>query len=425
MPRSPHISYVDGDLSVDGVGLSTIAEAVGTPTYVYSAAGIAEAYRTYADALADQGVMICYACKANGALAVIRHLVLQGAGVDVVSGGELLRALAAGCPPEKIVFSGVGKSADEMRLALSHGIFQLNVESLPELELLSRVATEMGVVAPIALRVNPDVDAKTHEKITTGRKENKFGIDADQAVEVYRTAVGLPGVRPVGFAVHIGSQLLDLAPYEAAYNRLADLVRDVRAEGMLIERLDLGGGLGIAYKGETLPSLQGYAEIIRRTVGNLGCHLAIEPGRSLVGSAGLLLAKVQFVKDATTRRFLILDAAMNDLLRPALYEAHHEIVPVTEPQPGEEEVLVDIVGPVCESGDTFAKQRSLPPVEAGRMVAFLDAGAYGAVMASDYNARPHPAEVLVEDGRFAIVRARPTLEELMARDTLPEWIPAP
>jgi diaminopimelate decarboxylase len=353
---------------------------------------------------------------------VIATLAGAGAGVDVVSGGELARALAAGVPPGRIVFSGVGKTAAEMRQALAAGIHQINVESEPELALLSAVAADLGVRAAVALRVNPDVDAGTHAKISTGRKDNKFGIDIDLAPGLFSHAATLPGIDPVGVAVHIGSQLTRLEPFRAAYTRVAALVRAVRARGVALSRLDLGGGLGIVYRDEAVPDLGDYARLVAETTGDLGCRLTLEPGRALVGNAGVLVSRALFVKQAPERRFLILDAAMNDLIRPSLYGAWHGIVPVREPAPGAEPAPVDVVGPVCESGDTFAEQRRLPPVAAGDLVAFLSAGAYGAVMASTYNTRPLIPEVLVAGADYAIVRPRVEAAALIAADRLPPWL---
>ena len=416
--------YVDGVMCADGVPLDRIAAAVGTPVYVYSTAALTAAYRAYADAFAGLDAGICYAVKANGNLAVIRTLGALGAGADVVSGGELTRALAAGIPAGRIVFSGVGKTADEMAAALAAGVHQLNIESEPELEVLAGVARRLGVEAPVSVRVNPDVDARTHAKITTGKSENKFGIDIDDAPRVYARAAALPGIRVVGVAVHIGSQLIELEPYRAAYGKVAELVGSLRDAGIGIERLDLGGGLGIDYGGGAAPRHSDYAEIVKRTVGGLGCKLLLEPGRSLVGNAGTLVSRVLYVKEGATRRFLIVDAAMNDLLRPALYDAFHAIAPVRAPAAGQATAPIDVVGPVCESGDTFAKERPLPPLKAGDLLAIASAGAYGAVMASTYNARPLAAEVLCRDGEFAVVGRRLTVEESLARESLPPWLQA-
>jgi diaminopimelate decarboxylase len=418
-----HFLYRDGVLHAEAVAIPEIAAAVGTPFYVYSTATLTRHYRLFEEALRPLPHLVCFAMKSNSNLAVVRTLAELGAGVDVVSVGEYLKAKAAGVPGERIVFSGVGKTRAEMRVALEGGIRQFNVESEPELRALSEVAQAMGTVAPITVRVNPDVDAKTHEKIATGRKEDKFGIPIAKAREVYAEAARLPGIKVVGIDVHIGSQLTSLEPFEAAYAKVADLTRALRADGHDISRLDLGGGLGIPYtrSNEAPPLPTEYGAMIKRTLGDLGCEIEIEPGRLISGNAGLLVASVIYVKEGEGRDFLILDAAMNDLVRPAMYGAHHDIVPVIEPAPGTEHHAYDVVGPVCESGDTFAKGRPLPPVGEGDLVAFRSAGAYGAVMSSEYNSRPLVPEVLVRDHHFAVIRARPSFDDLINRDTIPEW----
>jgi diaminopimelate decarboxylase len=423
--NSSGFTYGGGALRCEGIALAQIAETVGTPFYCYSSAALEARYRRFANAFADQGATVFYAVKANSNLAVIRTLARLGAGADVVSEGELRRALAAGIPAARIVFSGIGKTRDEMKFALETGIHQINVESEPELEALSAVATALGATATIALRVNPDVDARTHAKISTGKKENKFGIDLGRIRAVAERAATLPGIALRGLAVHIGSQLTDLTPFRLAFARLAELVAELRAAGLTLDRLDLGGGLGIAYRGETPPDLAAYAALVKGTVGNLGVSLAFEPGRLLVGDAGVLVTSVLYVKDGTTRRFLILDAAMNDLIRPALYEAWHDIVPLRQPDAGAPRVPVDIVGPVCETGDTFATQRLLPPVAAGELVAIMSAGAYGAAMSSNYNSRRLIPEVLVRGSEFAVVRARPSYHDLLAQDSIPDWLSEP
>jgi diaminopimelate decarboxylase len=422
-----HFNYRGGILHAEDVALGEIAEAVGTPVYVYSAATLTRHYRVFEEALAGLPHLICFAMKANSNLAVLRLLGDLGAGMDVVSGGEYARARAAGVPGERIVFSGVGKTAEEMRAALLGGIRQFNVESEPELAALDAVARGLGVRAPVALRVNPDVDARTHAKIATGKAENKFGIPIARARHVYAGAARLAGIEIVGIDVHIGSQLTELAPFEDAFARVAELALALRADGHDIRRLDLGGGLGIPYRraNEAPPLPFDYGAVIRRTVGHLGCEIEIEPGRLIAGNAGVLLSRVIYRKEGSGRDFLILDAAMNDLIRPAMYEAWHDIVPVAEPAPGVEMAPVDVVGPVCETGDTFATARPLPPLGAGDLVAFRSAGAYGAVMASEYNSRPLVPEVLVQGDHYAVVRARPSLAEMLARDTIPEWIGAP
>jgi diaminopimelate decarboxylase len=378
----------------------------------------------FQEALAGLDHLICYAVKANSNQAVLALMASLGAGMDVVSEGEYRRARAVGVPGERIVFSGVGKTRAEMRLALHHGVRQFNVESEPELIALSEVAAGMGRVAPIAVRVNPDVDALTHAKIATGKAENKFGVPIARARDVYAEAARLPGIEVVGVDVHIGSQLTELAPYEAAFSKVAELTEALRADGHAIRRLDLGGGLGIPYRRSNIapPLPFDYGEVIRRTVGHLGCEIEIEPGRLIAGNAGVLLSEVIYLTRGEGRDFLILDAAMNDLIRPAMYDAWHDIVPVSEPAPGVELAPCDVVGPVCETGDTFAVARDLPPLGPGDRVAFRSAGAYGAVMASEYNSRPLVPEVLVNGDRFDVVRPRPTYEAILARDTVPDWI---
>ncbi len=415
-------AYRNRALHAEAVPLAEIAASVGTPFYCYSRTTLETAWRAFAAAFAGQDATICYALKANSNLAVVRTLARLGAGADVVSEGELRRALAAGVPAGRIVFSGVGKSRGEMKTALEAGIFQLNVESLPELEALSDVASGLGVVANIALRVNPDVDAGTHHKISTGKKENKFGIDFDHARAFYARAAALPGLKPVGLAVHIGSQLTGLEPFRDAFRKTGQLVEALRADGRTVSRLDLGGGLGIVYRDEIPPEIAEYADMVREATRGLGVHLVLEPGRALVGNAGVLVSRVLYVKSGLHRRFVILDAAMNDLIRPALYEAWHGIVPVTEPPADSQPEPFDVVGPVCETGDTFATQRPLVPPRAGDLMAIRSAGAYGAVMASSYNTRPLIPEVLVEGQRFAVIRHRPSYEEMLGLDHLPSWL---
>ncbi|MDH5528784.1 MAG: diaminopimelate decarboxylase [Paracoccaceae bacterium] len=419
-----HFLYRDGALFAEDVAVADIAASVGTPFYVYSTATLERHYRLFEEALAGMPHLVCYAMKANSNLAVIRTLGNLGAGMDVVSIGEYLKAKAAGVPGDRIVFSGVGKTADEMRTALTGGIRQFNVESEPELLALNAVAMSLDQTAPVTIRVNPDVDAKTHEKIATGRKEDKFGIPISRARAIYAEAAALPGIEVVGIDVHIGSQLTDLAPFEQAYGKIAELTRQLRADGHNIRRLDLGGGLGIPYeRSNSAPPLPlDYGAVIKRTLGDLDCEIEIEPGRLIAGNAGLLVSKVIYVKSGEDRKFLILDSAMNDLVRPSMYGSHHDIVPVNEPGPGLEPQPFDVVGPVCESGDTFAKQRLLPPVAAGDLVAFRSAGAYGAVMASEYNSRPLIPEVLVKGDQFAVIRARPSYDAMINRDSIPEWL---
>ncbi|TQS71457.1 diaminopimelate decarboxylase [Rhodobacteraceae bacterium] len=420
-----HFTYKDGVLHAEDVSLVDIAATVGTPVYVYSAATLTRHFKLFEEALGwAESHLICFAIKSNSNLAVLKLLGDLGAGMDVVSGGEYLRAKAAGLPGERIVFSGVGKTREEIALVLDGGIRQFNVESEPELQAISELAAARGLRAPIALRVNPDVDAKTHEKIATGKSENKFGIPIAKARDVYAMAAALPGIDIVGVDVHIGSQLTDLEPFEQAFLKVAELTRALRADGHDIRRLDLGGGLGIPYeRSNSAPPLPiEYGEVIKRTVGDLGCEIEIEPGRLISGNAGILVSSVVYLKEGEGRDFLILDAAMNDLVRPSMYGAYHDIVPVQEAAAGVEQAPVDIVGPVCETGDTFAKARQMPPVAAGDLVAFRSAGAYGAVMASEYNSRPLIPEVLVQGDHFAVIRQRPSYEEMLSRDSIPEWL---
>jgi diaminopimelate decarboxylase len=419
-----HFIYKSGILYAEDVAIPDIAASVGTPFYVYSAATLTRHYRLFTEALSPLPHQVCFAIKSLSNIAVLKLLGDLGAGMDVVSGGEYRRAKAAGVPGDRIVFSGVGKTREEMRLALEGGIRQFNLESEPEMRALSEVATSMGVVAPVTVRVNPDVDAKTHEKIATGKSDNKFGIPISRASEVYGEIARLPGLKVVGIDVHIGSQLTDLAPFEEAFRKVAQLTETLRAEGHSIDRLDLGGGLGIPYtrSNEAPPLPTDYGALIKRTVGHLGCEIEIEPGRLISGNAGILVAGVIYVKQGEGRDFLILDAAMNDLVRPSMYGAHHDIVPVIEPSAGGSSAGYDVVGPVCETGDTFAKGRGLPTLAEGELVAFRSAGAYGAVMASEYNTRPLIPEVLVQGDHFAVIRARPTFDEILARDTIPEWL---
>ncbi len=419
-----HFLYRDGALHAEDVAVSEIAAAVGTPFYVYSSATLLRHYRLFDEALAGTDHLVCFAMKALSNLAVIKLLGDAGAGMDVVSGGEYRRARAAGVPGERIVFSGVGKTREEMRLALEGGIRQFNVESEPEMRALSEVAASMGVIAPVTVRVNPDVDAKTHEKISTGKAENKFGIPLARAREVYAEIATLPGLEAVGIDVHIGSQLTELEPFRLAYQKVVELTEALRADGHDIRRLDLGGGLGIPYErsNDAPPLPVEYGRMLREVVGHLGCEIEIEPGRLIAGNAGLLVAGVTYVKHGEGREFLIADAAMNDLIRPAMYDAWHDIVTVREAAAGAVMTPYDIVGPVCESGDTFAKGRMLPSLAEGDLIAFRSAGAYGAVMASEYNSRPLIPEVLVEGDQFAVIRRRPTFDEMLNRDTIPDWL---
>jgi len=419
---SDFFSYRGDELHAEEIAVSRIAAAVGTPFYLYSAAAFAAQYRRFAEAFLDQRPLICYAVKANSNLAVLRLFAGLGAGADVVSEGELRRALAAGVPPQRILFSGVGKTARELKAAIDAGIYQINVESVPELRRLSEVASARGRVVPVAIRVNPDVDARTHAKISTGMKENKFGIDVGEAIAAYSLTAELPGVEPVGLAVHIGSQIVDLEPYRRAFARVAGLVRELRTKGLAVARIDLGGGLGIRYRAEQPPLPNSYARLVSEIFGSSGLAMTFEPGRVLAGPAGLLVARVIYVKQGAAKRFVIIDGAMNDLIRPALYEAWHDILPVRLPAVDALLAPADVVGPVCETGDTFAVDRDLPPVAEGDLVAFTAAGAYGAVMSSTYNSRPLVPEVLVAGSRFDVVRARPSYHDMLSLDTIPPWL---
>ena len=422
----PHLAlHAHDGLTMEQVPLARIAAEVGTPTWVYSAGTLRRRLGALRGALdeARTGAEIHFAVKANPNLAVLRTLAAAGAGADIVSEGEMRLALAAGIEASHIVYSGVGKTMAELRFALSRGVGQINAESAEEIAMISAVATELGVTAPVALRVNPDVDAKTHAKITTGKSENKFGVGIADAPALYARMAATPGVKPVGVAVHIGSQITSgMGAYSDAYRALADLVRGLRDQGLEVERVDCGGGLGIPYRDEPAPSPAALAGAIQGALGNLGVRLMVEPGRWICGPAGVLLASVILSKTTAGRRFVILDAAMNDLLRPAMYEAWHGIVPVAASDVVAPVSPCDVVGPVCETGDTFARNRGLPALEPGRLVAFLDAGAYGASMSSTYNARPLAAEVLVDGDRFAVVRERQTQDALLAGQRLPAWL---
>ena len=417
---SEFFPYRDGELYAEELPVADIAAEVGTPFYLYSAAAIAAQYRRFAAAFEGRA-LVCFAVKANSNQAVLSLFARLGAGADVVSEGELRRALAAGIEPQRIVFSGVGKTRSELAAALAAGVHQINVESTAELEQLAETAAALGRTAPVAIRVNPDIDAGTHPKITTGKRENKFGIALDEAAAAYRRAAELRGIEPVGLAVHIGSQLVDLAPYRRAFGRVAGLVRDLRAAGHPVARVDLGGGLGIRYRTEQPPTPEQYAALATQIFAPLEVALAVEPGRALVAEAGLLVAAVILVKHGAARRFVVIDAAMNDLLRPALYEAWHEVMPVRR-EARAPLSPADVVGPVCETGDTFGTDRNLPPLGEGDLLAFATAGAYGAVMSSAYNSRLPVPEVLVGGARFAVIRGRPSYEDLLRLDRVPEWV---
>ncbi len=418
-----HFSYKNGTLHAEDVDLVTLAEKVGTPFYCYSTATLERHYRVFAAAF-PKGTLVAFSVKANGNLAVLRTLAKLGAGADVVSGGELKKAMAAGMPASSIVFSGVGKTKAEMRLALEAGIHQFNVESEPELEALNEVAAALGKTAPITIRVNPDVDAKTHAKITTGTAETKFGIPWNRARDAYALAARLRNLRVVGVDVHIGSQIVDLDPFEAAFRRVAELVRMLRADGHEIARVDLGGGLGVPYRNdnEPPPDPDSYGKMIAGVTKDLGAALIFEPGRLIAANAGILVSRVIYVKTGERKKFLIIDAGMNDLIRPAMYDAHHDIVPVIEPKAGATHARFDVVGPVCETSDLFASDRDLPELKSGELVAILTAGAYGAVMASAYNARPPAPEVLVKGDQWSVVRPRLDDDALIAADRLPAWL---
>ena len=419
-----HFNYRNGQLYAEDVSVGDIASSVGTPFYVYSTATLVRHFQLFDDALDGMDHFICYAMKAASNQAILKTLGNLGAGMDVVSGGEYRRAIAAGIPPEKVVFSGVGKTLEEITLVLQNGIRQFNVESESELDHISSVASSMNKMAPIAIRINPDVDAQTHEKIATGKAENKFGIPISKAREIYARASQMPGIRIIGIDLHIGSQLTDLEPFEKAYQKVADLTQVLRSDGHTIKRLDLGGGLGIPYeKDKSAPPLpEEYGKMVKKVLGHLDCEIEIEPGRLIVGNAGILVSSVLCVKNGDNRNFLILDAAMNDLIRPAMYDAYHDIIPVKKRDPKLAETTYDVVGPVCETGDTFAKKRKMCELTENELVAFRSAGAYGAVMSSEYNTRPLIPEVMVNKDEFAIIRNRPSYEEIIDRDIIPNWL---
>jgi diaminopimelate decarboxylase len=419
-----HFDYRNGVLHAEAVSLVAIADAIGTPFYCYSSATLERHYRVFTEAFAGEKALVCYAMKANSNQSVLRTLAKLGAGADVVSGGELKRALAAGIPPERIVFSGVGKSEAELRAALAADILCLNVESEPELELLSALASGQGRTARISVRVNPDVDSGSHAKISTGKSENKFGIPLAQARGVYARAAKLPGIRVTGVDMHIGSQITDLVPLEAAFRLLAEFVQTLRADGHTISHVDFGGGLGIPYhmNGEAPPLPSAYAAMVKRVTHNLGCTLLFEPGRLIVGNAGILVTRVIYVKQGEAKKFVIIDAAMNDLIRPTLYEAHHDILPVRAVPNGASQITADVVGPVCESGDYLALGRNMPEPRAGDLLAIMSAGAYGAVQSGVYNTRALVPEVLVKDAQYAVVRPRVEVDDLIAMDRPAPWL---
>ena len=419
-----HFEYRNGVLHAEGVDIAEMADTVGTPFYCYSTATLERHFRVFSEAFSDVKALVCYAMKANSNQSVLATLAKLGAGADVVSGGELKRALAAGIPPSKIVFSGVGKTEAELRAALDHDILCINVESEPELDMLSAIAVEMGRVARISIRVNPDVDSGSHAKIATGKSDNKFGIPISRAREVYARAARLPGLRVTGVDVHIGSQIIDLAPMEVAFRLLADFVTVLRSDGHMISHVDFGGGLGIPYYEDRAvpPEPLAYATMVKRVTHNLGCTLMFEPGRMIVGNAGILVARVIHVKQGDGKTFVIIDAAMNDLIRPTLYEAYHEILPVAAPAEDADMILADVVGPVCETGDYLALDRKLPALKAGDLIAVMTAGAYGAVQAGTYNTRALVPEVLVNGEQYAVVRPRIEVDDLIAMDRPAPWL---
>jgi diaminopimelate decarboxylase len=419
-----HFAYRDGGLHAEAVDLAALAGSVGTPFYCYSTATLERHYRVFAEAFADVPSLVCYAVKANSNQAVIATLAQLGCGADVVSGGELRRVRAAGIPPKKIMFSGIGKTAAELALAVDEDILCVNVESEPELELLSQIAAGKGRSVDISIRVNPDVDARTHAKIATGKSENKFGIPISRAREVYRHAARLPGLRVLGVDMHIGSQITELSPFADAFALLSDFVRELRADGHTIAHVDLGGGLGIPYRdgSEIPPDPSAYAQVVKQATRDLNCKLIFEPGRLIVGNAGILVMRVLYVKRGEAKTFIIVDAAMNDLIRPTLYEAHHDVLPVRQPDPKAHWIRADVVGPVCETGDYLALNRDLPEPKPGDLLAVMTAGAYGAVQAGTYNTRALVPEVLVRGDAWSLVRPRLEVDALIALDRMPPWL---
>lgn len=419
-----HFDYKAGTLYAESVAIEDIAREVGTPFYVYSTATLTRHYEVFSSAFDDIPSLVCYAMKANSNQAVLTTLAQLGAGMDVVSEGELRRARAAGVPASKIVFSGVGKTEAEQAYALEEDILCFNVESEPELFQLSRVARQMGKTARVSMRINPDVDAKTHAKIATGKAENKFGIPWQRAREVYAEAASLPGLKVTGIDMHIGSQITELEPFDNAFARLGELITDLRNQGHAIDHVDLGGGLGIPYvtDNDPPPHPDAYAEVVKKHVRELDCKVMFEPGRMIAGNAGILVTKVIYVKDGADKKFVIVDGGMNDLIRPTLYEAYHEVRPVTEPDPASARIKADIVGPVCETGDFLAQNRDMPSVDAGEMLAVYSAGAYGAVQSSTYNSRLLVPEVLVNADQFAVIRPRPNYDDLLGLDKIPDWL---
>lgn len=420
MTPNSYFPHKNNEMFVEELAISDIAKQVKTPFYCYSSTAIETSFLDYQNAFKHQDALICYAVKANSNQAVLKTLAKLGSGADVVSMGEIRRAIMAGIPASKIVYSGVAKTEEEINYALSLGIFQFNVESEPELTIISKVATELNKTAAIAFRINPNVCAQTHEKISTGKSENKFGVPITNARKAYKDAASLPGIKIQGVDVHIGSQLTNLQPFEEAYQHIAKLVEDLRSDGHDISVIDVGGGLGITYQNEDIPAKQTYADIVNAQLGHLNCKIVIEPGRSLLGNAGILVSSVVFIKQGEEREFLILDAGMNDLIRPSMYDAFHQITSVTTNNLPLK--TYDIVGPVCETGDTFAKARQVHKSKSGDLIAIMSSGAYGAVMSSSYNTRLLAAEVMVKGNEFAIVRQRPTYEEIIDQDKIPAWL---
>jgi len=418
-------AYKKGEMHAEGVALKTIAAQVGTPFYCYSAGALRAALQEFNRGMKGMNASVCYAMKANSSLAVIKLFADMGAGADIVSEGEMKRALAAGVPPRRIIYSGVGKKATELMAALQAGVGQINVESVAELETLNAVAGQLGKRADITIRVNPDVDARTHAKITTGKKGNKFGIDLNLARDAFAEAGKLPHLRVVGIAMHIGSQLTTLAPYAKSIAKVAKFIAQLRADGHSIDRFDIGGGLGIVYKKEKPPSIADFLAVVKKATKGLDCELTFEPGRRLVGEAGVLVGEVILVKPGASKTFVIVDAAMNDLIRPTLYDAWHDIVPVRQPRPDAATIRCDIVGPICESGDYLAQNRDLPRLSAGDLVMVRSVGAYGAVMASSYNTRPLAPEVMVDGTQFAVTRPRPSIEDMLSAERYPPWMERP
>ena len=419
-----HFDYIDGILHAENVPLPEIADAVGTPFYCYSSATLERHYNVFAKAFSELDSLVCYAMKANSNQAVLATLAALGSGADVVSEGELRRALRAGIPASKIMFSGVGKKPSEMDLALNEGILCFNIESEPELELLSARAVALGKVAHVSFRINPDVDARTHEKISTGKAEDKFGIPWKDASRVYARAAEMEGIKVTGIDMHIGSQITDLEPFDSAYARLSELIGTLRAEGHSIEHVDLGGGLGVPYHEDNMPppDPEAYAQVVKKHVSDLDAKVIFEPGRLIAGNAGIFVTEVIYVKTGDQRDFIIVDGAMNDLIRPTLYDAYHEVRPVDIARGQGARITADIVGPICESGDYLAKAREMPMPKPGDLLAFGTAGAYGAVQSGTYNSRLLVPEVLVKDDRFHVIRPRTDYESLMALDSVPDWL---